>query len=570
MSRTARRSFELQVTSHGVVVVPDDLTEYRFGPVLLYASGITQGIAKLIHSAYHAGSLQKYMDEIELHRFFIVVHDTKQHRVLLINDKFCTNEVFYQYDSDTLLVTDELPRLLRAATVTPKVDPVAAYEMLFFYTICPPRTIFADIHSLPMATILEYTYGQDALSDSVLTTTCYWNIGARLSDKQNDYDALVADARAALSAHIAECTTENIGVSLSGGIDSGGLLAMVAASAGKTVSSITVGPYGPKSGDLQSARRTIEEVGTDNTEVYPEKRDLIQLPRYMKGLNQPIAAEYVFVNSLIFDTAEERSLDRLVNGSGVQMLLGNLPLSRLAYYTAWIDPYIPRFVYRTLFRLKHFTMNQQHLLLARAWRRRFMHVIGPRIADDAAYYKQFDADTLSTLERSIDVCEGGTLDQIAYMYVTHWVSYLQYRDYSALAKKYSTDIFIPFDSPKVAEVLFRTPNRFRKKNKWNKQVIRDIFKPFVSERLYRAKAKSLILPYNKWFVDDHKRFIAYLRTSAVVTELVDLDAFERDFSKLQEPGLTLFRMIGLAVWYDANYNQERLAEYEALFAEVGE
>jgi len=559
---------ELRLNIHcksvGVNLTPGNLVEYRFGPNTFHAFGLSETDVKHIHEAYSTGELHAYMDRVSNHAFLLIIHDTEHEKLLVINDKFCTNEIFYHQTGNELYVSDDLRTLLTTAKLEPVIEPTSAYEMLFFYTVCPPRTIYKDVSALPMATVLEYCYGTSASNE--VSVIRYWDLETRLGNKLTDYDKIVSSARGALRSHIAANVTDKIGVSLSGGIDSGGLLAMVTDVVGRRVPSISLGPRGPESGDLISARKTIEEIGTDNIEVYPRKQDLAKLPRYMEGLNQPLAAEYVFSNSLIFDAAEKLSIDKLVNGSGVQMLLGNLPLSRLAYYTSWFDSYVPRFVYRLLVKLKHFTLNQQQLLPARTWQRRFMHTIGPRIADHAAYYTKFDARVLADIEHSIDICEGDLLDQIAYMYTTRWVNYLQYRDYSALAKKRTSKIFIPFDCSAVAEVLFGTPNKYRKQNKWNKQVIRDIFKPYVSERLYNARPKSLVIPFDNWFMNDHERFVAYLKQSPLVASLVDLDSFEHDFAQLNESGLTLLRMLGLAVWYDVNHNPEQVGKYEALFA----
>lgn len=142
---------------------------------------------------------------------------------------------------------------------------------------------------------------------------------------------------------------------------------------------------------------------------------------------------------------------------------------------------------------------------------------------------------------------------------------MQMRDLTSLGKKYGVKPYIPFDHPSVMKETFKTPNKFRKLNKWNKQVIRDVFSPYVSEKMKKGKVGSLIIPYNKLLIEKKDKFIKYLRSSEIINNIVDLDIYEKEFEKLPEPGLNLKRLVNLAVWYDINWDKNNLENFEKIF-----
>jgi asparagine synthetase B (glutamine-hydrolysing) len=517
-------------------------------------------------SMYRTGKLEQGLDAITEHRFFAWIHDSVQRKVIVINDKFGSNEVFFTERESGWIVSNRIRNVF--GDKHPTINTQSLYEFMFLYTVIPPRTIYEGISAVPMASILTIDYDNGSVA-----TSRYWDVERRFTPKSMDYTAHVARIRSYFFEAIASETDDTTGVALSGGIDSGAILAMATQTQGKPLLSITFGGRGKDTPDLvEGSRLTVQELHSPNHELFPSFEAFRKLPVYMSDLDQPIVADVVWPNGMVYEKAQELGLAKLLYGFGAEMLLGNLKIAKVYNRIKWPERFLPRFILNPIYKLiasfLKISQNQLDFLLAKTWARRFIIARGPMFTRERrlGIYKSFPTDFLDVLERELnerigskDVAQG---DRFVMMYLLNWVSYMQLRDFSALGRQFGVVPFCPFDIPLVAEGLFKTPTKFRKINGWSKQVLRDMYRPYVSDRLYRRVIRSLIIPYNEFFSGTEKYFFSYLRTSPVVTAMVDMDVFEKNFSKLPEPGQALMRLIGLAVWHDAHWGKERLKGFE--------
>ena len=162
----------------------------------------------------------------------------------------------------------------------------------------------------------------------------------------------------------------------------------------------------------------------------------------------------------------------------------------------------------------------------------------------------------------------GLVDKIVIFYFYSWVNYLQTQTLNILSKKYLVNSIIPFDSINVIKKIFKTSDVFRKKNNWNKQLIRDVFEPYVEDKLYKNKARSLVVHYNDWFKENYQDIISYLETSEVLKNLIDWEIYKKNYNKLPEPGLNLIRLLSISLWYDVNWNRKNLINFEKMFSKL--
>lgn len=156
-------------------------------------------------------------------------------------------------------------------------------------------------------------------------------------------------------------------------------------------------------------------------------------------------------------------------------------------------------------------------------------------------------------------------DKVVLMYLNSWVNYSQVREYKYLQEKFNVYSSMPFDNPRVVEKMLSAKISFRKKNNWNKQAIRDMFRPFVSEKILNTQVGSLIIRYNKWFEENREPVFNYFYSSKILKNSIDLDILNKKIDKMLEPGLIMMRLLTLAVWYDSNWDKENLKNFDSIF-----
>ncbi len=543
-----------------------DLEQFVRGDVTVYSRSLTKEEQEQLITANSTGELNSFLGTFTKHHFVAILVDAISKKIVVINDFFGSNEIFYVVRNGLLWITDDLPLLFKKSHIQPEINIYAAYEHLAFYTICPPRTIFNGIAAVPMGSFVQF--------DAELHARVYeyGNIASLLSQKEMSYVNLVNELSTAIGISICKDVTTQTAIALSGGIDSGGLLGLLKSVTKITPPSLSIGPHGEASSDLKSAKLTAQELGSSNTALYPSLEIIQQIPVFVSKLNQPIIADVLIPNAQLLDEAQKQGCTELVFGSGSEMLLGSLSFGRVAYYMRIFERIIPRLivhlVYSLYVSLRNISQNKREFLFAPNWASRFLHVRASLFTRERAMYRLVPNNFLTFLEQSVAKTVPPSLrdsgDDVVLMYVRTWENYLQLRDVGAIAKMFNIVPVMPFDTQEVASVLFKTPTRFRKKNGWDKKLIRDAFRPYVSERLVIRKGKSLVIPYTTLLASCKNQLLEYLRSSVLISQLVNIDLFEKQYEQLPEPGLTLIRLVGLATWYDSHFDMKHLALFPKL------
>jgi asparagine synthetase B (glutamine-hydrolysing) len=513
---------------------------------------------------YANGELERALDEASEPRFLLCINDKGKDMLIVANDKFGTNEIYFAQNNGELDISNCIENLL--VNGRPNINIYSFYEIVSLFTVMPPRTIYEGIYSVPMSTLITYGYK----SDSLHMPFRYWKPEKFFGKKRSNYGEHIEKVREQFLKALEMETDCDFSVALSGGIDSGGILGMLTAITKKTVPSITFGGHGKDTPDLESSRLTAEENNSTNYELYPSLDALRKMPSYVKGFNQPISGEHVFPYCKMFEKASMLGFSKMFFGFGAEMLLGNLKISRVYKRLRWFEKFTPRFLRNVFYRIAGYlfrlSKNQIDFLLSKNWTQRFMLARGPLFTRESHLYKKLPADFKKVIESELDAKIGQSkinqMDKFVLMYLLGWVNYLQLRDHAVMARQFGIVPVSPFDTPAVAEELFRTPDKFRKLNKWSKQVLRDMNRPFVSDRLYNRAVRSLIIPYEKFFDGVEEYFFKYLRQSPLLLEMIDLERFCSEYSNLPQPGLTLMRLISIALWYDTHWNDSGVEKFE--------
>ncbi len=321
-----------------------------------------------------------------------------------------------------------------------------------------------------------------------------------------------------------------------------------------------------------SARKSVEYSNAKAQEIYPEFNDLNKMWNWSKGLSQPVCPSVMFVHSLLHEATASSLSQKIIYGLGAEMMLGNLRISKTAR-TLWYEKYLPISFLKKVYNivgLRFFKSKTKgaFLMAAGDWVERFMIVRGPYYPWMKKYFKDNSQDFWTATKKKMSTHFSTDLDlydAIVKLFIKSWVNYLQYRDMKILGSQFNIKPIIPFDSLRVARVLFSVPLKHRERNSWNKQLIRDIMKPYVANHLYSNPVKSLIIPYKDFFSGKENEIIQYLSTSYATKDLFDYESFETDIGDLPEAGFVLMHILGVAVWYDSNFDSNRREKFDIIF-----
>jgi len=94
--------------------------------------------------------------------FAIVLYDSRQQKLLVMNDRYGLRPLYYAVDGERLMVASEVKAILKAGK-SRKLDDGAVADWLAFGRLLGDKTFFQGITVLPPASILEYMSGEISL-----------------------------------------------------------------------------------------------------------------------------------------------------------------------------------------------------------------------------------------------------------------------------------------------------------------------------------------------------------------------------------------------------------------------
>jgi asparagine synthase (glutamine-hydrolysing) len=198
-------------------------------------------------------------------------------------DRLGQKPVHYWIDADGLSFASEPKAFLADPGFTPEADPAAIAHYLTFQYVPTPFSAFRGVRKLPPGSYLLVEGGQ-------VRVERYWRLQYGRKNRISE-----AEAAEELRARIAEAVRLRLvsdvplGAFLSGGIDSGIIVAMMAQQAGGRVKTFSIGFDQKEYDELPAARLVAERYGTEHHEFVVRPDALALLPALVWHYNEPYA-----------------------------------------------------------------------------------------------------------------------------------------------------------------------------------------------------------------------------------------------------------------------------------------
>lgn len=274
--------------------------------------------------------------------FAIALWDANRRRLMLARDRAGIKGLYYRIDGDGLTFGSEIRPILEAMDSRPEID-AAAVNLFLRYRYTPsPLTIWKGIRKLAPGTRLIVENGQARVER-------WWNFRPEQFDpvpsaKKAQDDLLELYGQAVERQLISDVP---LGLLLSGGLDSGLLLALMNRH-GRNWKTFTVG-FGKTFADdeLDDAARTAKTLGAPNYPIQIDRATFDEvLPRIVSIVEEPIASASVVPMYFVCRHAREQVKVALM-GQGPDELFGGYKRHvGVAYGSYWRG--LPNWMKRSL------------------------------------------------------------------------------------------------------------------------------------------------------------------------------------------------------------------------------
>lgn len=410
--------------------------------------------------------LQEGMDFLRDVRgmFGIAVIDLRAQRLLLARDRLGIKPLFLHRSGDTVLFGSEVKALFEHPLCPRELDWAAALadqslSSAPVMTAEPPITWFSGIEHVPPATVLDVS-----LRDGTTREHRYWRLPE--PGEPDDAPESYADRlRELLASSVQECLMADaeIGVFLSGGVDSAGVAALTGISGLHSFSALTGSTL--LNGDAAFALRTAKLLdlpshlvafGADRVPSQAEWQRLVWL------MESPLCGPEQFYKSEMYRYARmaRPDLKAILLGSGADEFSGGYSVD-LAGGGDWDD-----FMGNVRQVARRGALDGRSAMTY--W---WEGTATPLLSEDAV---------AAVAPRSVDDVYDAYLAW-KFRDMQHYNLWVEDRTASGNA----VEARVPFLDHRIVELLAGVPRAYRRRLFWNKQIVRDALADVLPEEILR-------------------------------------------------------------------------------------
>jgi asparagine synthase (glutamine-hydrolysing) len=495
--------------------------------------------------------------------FAIALWDARERRLLLARDRFGIKPLYYRLVDGTLSFASELKAMLEQPGFSRRIDPEAVAAYLAFNSIPAPLTIFAEARKLPAGTLAAWRDGE--LTQRRYARPAPVEAGqARRHPEAELAVELRETLRGSVRAHLVADVP--VGVLLSGGVDSAGIVALAAGEQADPVKTFSVGFEEASFDELDRARLVAERYGAEHHEIVLRPDAVELLPKLVEAFDEPFGDSSALPTYLVSELAAGE-VKVALSGEGGDELFGgyytyvaDLLAPRVGRLAALAAPLIERLPSSDSkvsldYKAKRFARGAGLPPLERhhAWKEIFSRqaqasLLGARDPgwDPVDLYRERYAETAGAepLARLQDVDLG--------IYLVD--DLLVKTDRSSMA--HSLELRVPFLDNEVATMALGLATPLKVRGLAKKRLLRQALAPLLPKEILRGPKQGFSIPVAAWLRGPLRGFAHETLSAETLARQGWLDPvtvaalLDRHCSGREDLSRRLWGLIAFTLWFD--------------------
>jgi asparagine synthase (glutamine-hydrolysing) len=260
--------------------------------------------------------------------FALAIWDNRDRELVLARDRFGIKPLYLAAANGRLAFASEIKALIPVDWWDRQLDPLALDEYFSYLCIPEPRTIYRGIRTLEAGHWASVKKGE-------LSVRRYWDCVYSPQPMTMDDAVTGLDAALTQAVKLSMRSDVPVGAFLSGGLDSGGVVAYAAESAPGKLSTFTVGfATDPSYDESREAEMVAARWGTDHHTLQLESNsgDVPRLANAaIRAMDQPYADFSILPQLQIAEFAANH-VKTVLSGDGGDEILGGYPTVYMPYY----------------------------------------------------------------------------------------------------------------------------------------------------------------------------------------------------------------------------------------------
>jgi len=450
--------------------------------------------------------------------FAFAIWDAPKRQLFIARDHIGQKPLYYYSDGKRLVFGSELKCLLEDKTVPKELNYEAFYDYLMYSYIPAPKTIYKNIYKLPAAHYMVCNRNGLRLQE-------YWDVSFAHVDEQKPEsyysETLIERLQETVKMHL--MSDVPLGAFLSGGVDSSGIVAMMAQSMTTPVVTTSIGFEEKEFDELEYARIISNYYKTDHFERVVKADAVSIIDKVVWHFDEPFADSSAIPTYYVSKLSREKVTVALSGDAGDENFAGYskypidimeeslrrripnalkrwgiAPLASVYPQWDWLPWYLRAKFFLTNLTLPHarafyrtntfMTPDVERQLLSRDT----LRAIGgydPYSVVESAYNRADTNDPLSKVQY-VDLkvlLPDDMLVKVDRMSMAH-----------------ALEVRPPMLDPVFVEFVASIPSRFKLHGKEKKYILKKALTPYLPPEILYRKKRGFDAPLNAWFRNDLK------------------------------------------------------------------
>jgi asparagine synthase (glutamine-hydrolysing) len=509
--------------------------------------------------------------------FAFAIWDGNAKTLLLARDRVGIKPLYYCLSDSSLVFASEIKAILADPSIDRKMAPELIDRFLTFLYVPGEETLLNGISKLAPGHYLLVNNGKAVIRQ-------YWDLHfgepSRSANFQDTEAELLSLLEETVRLHM--IADVPVGILLSGGVDSTGILSLAVNATDKKVSTFTVGFSGEEVADERPfAKLAADKFGTQHYDMTISADDFAAfLPRYIWHMEEPVCEPPAIALYYVSKLAKQYVTVLLSGEGGDEAFAGysnyrNLVwLERLKTGGPWLnDVFAKGFSFAdSVSRSSRFS-RYRPLMRERFPTYYYSRTSNPHCFTGNGLGKVYSADfahavdrerSLEPVRRLQDLVRGQTtLDAMLYIDTKTWLpdDLLIKADKMTMAN--SIELRVPLLDHRVLEFAASLPSGLKLRGRSTKYILKKAFSKKIPSEIRNRKKAGFPVPYESWLRNDLKDVVWDVLTDSktisrgyfckkAVESLLQANSNGTNYSK------EIFSLLSLELWQRTFLDKEQV------------
>ncbi len=248
--------------------------------------------------------------------FAIALWDKQKQELFLARDRLGKKPLYYYHDQKRFIFASEIKSILEIESVPREIRHDAIYDFFVYQYVPESKSIFKNIDKLKPGHYLT-------INKHGMKVKQYWDVSFKAQSTSNEEE--IADG---LRDIIETCTKQRmisdvpLGAFLSGGVDSSGVVALMANNSEKPVVTCSIGFDSKKYDEIQYAKQVAEQYHTTHHELTVKENILDNMQHIASFFDEPFADQSLVPTYFVSQLAKTKVTVALAGDGGDENFAG--------------------------------------------------------------------------------------------------------------------------------------------------------------------------------------------------------------------------------------------------------